>query len=246
MGTTVGGCWRVDRVLGTCGTTTLYAATHASGRRAAFKILRRELAENAELHAQFLAEAELALRVSHPDRLEIQGLGVTDDGSPLLIMEPLEGETLASLSRRKGRVRVEHALALTERLLDFLDACHAAFVVHPDLKQEDLFLTIDGRVKVLDFGVARSLHRAENLRIDVRSDLQAVGAILWSILSGQMPRDVLEIVDRALERNPQHRFQSARQMRSAVVEALKNLDRPSRISTARLGARLEPVQRRER
>jgi serine/threonine-protein kinase len=167
---------------------------------------------------------------------------------------------------------------VAERLLDFLHACHAAFVVHRDLKPENIFLTTDGKVKVIDFGVARSRHRAittrrvavgtpgfmspeqahgENQRVDARSDLFAVGAILWSVLSGNVfrigrddddtlaiarreaarslslvapdiPPDVVALVDRALEEKPADRFQSARQMREAVLAALQRLSTSAR------------------
>jgi serine/threonine protein kinase len=274
VGTTIGGCWRIDAVLGVGGMAAVYAATHASGRRAAFKILHRRHESEPETRARFLAEADHARRVRHPDALQVLGLAMTDDGLPVLVMELLEGETLAALWKRSKRVPLRRALDVAERLLDFLEACHAAGVVHRDLKPENVFLTHDGAVKVLDFGVARGPNRSltsrrvamgtpqfmppeqasgRNERVDARSDLYAVGAILWSVLSGHalrtgrspddtleiartdparslalvapdVPRDIVLLVDRALERDPGRRFQTAREMREAVRAAIEGLD----------------------
>lgn len=273
VGTTIDRCWRLDALLGVGGMAAVYAATHNSGRRAAFKIMHRDLMHDVEMVARFSEERELAAMFSHPARVEVYGLSRTDDGAPLLMMEMLDGETLDQRVRRHKRILACDALAIAAEVLDLLALCHERAIVHRDLKPENIFLTTDGRVKLLDFGVARGRRSITTRRravgtpafmppeqalghVDARSDIFAVGAILWTVISGyslrhgrndeatlreaitapirslslvapDAPRKVAAIVDRALAHNPEHRFASAAEMRDAILVVLEQLPRDS-------------------
>jgi eukaryotic-like serine/threonine-protein kinase len=272
IGTTVDRCWRLDTLLGVGGMAAVYAATHDSGRRAAFKILHSDLMNDAEMLVRFAEEREVASMLTHPARVEVYGIGRTDDGAPLLMMELLDGETLDARLRRKRRLSSRAALEIAAAVLDLLAHCHQRGIVHRDLKPENIFLTHDGRVKLLDFGVARgrrsitTRRRAVGTpafmppeqalgRVEPRSDVFAVGAILWTVISGyslrhgrtdeanlrealepvrslslvvpDAPAPVIALVDRALAHDPEARFDSAADMRDAVRAALDALPHES-------------------
>jgi serine/threonine-protein kinase len=209
VGTTVGGCWRLDALLGVGGTAAVYSATHTSGRRAAFKVLHRELALDYDVRERFLREQAFAGRLEHPACVRVEGASRTDDGALMLMMELLEGETLEARRLREGPMSLLEAFSIAERLLDFLHACHGLGIVHRDLKPSNVFLTTNGEVKVLDFGIARDTSRlrtaanmalgtpaymapeqarARSERIDGRADLFAVGGILYTVITGQSMR----------------------------------------------------------
>ena len=207
IGDVVGGKWRLDAVLGTGGMATVYAATHRFGRRAAIKMLHRAHSEDTATRQRFLREGLVANRVAHPGAVAVLDVDVTEDGSAFLVMELLEGETINQRWDRCGPPSLEEVLELTDSLLDVLAAAHAAGVVHRDLKPENLHLGQGGRLKVLDFGIARlagpgleqtrtgavlgtpAFMAPEQMRgqagaVDARSDLWSVGALMFSLLTG--------------------------------------------------------------
>ncbi len=279
IGDVVAGKWRLERVLGVGGMAAVYAARHTNNlRQAALKLLHPELAANADIRRRFLREGYFANKIGHPGAVAILDDGV-DGGDIFLVMELLEGESLASRrDQESGGMGVADTLRIAEQLLDVLAAAHAAGIVHRDLKPDNVFLMKDGSVKVLDFGIARLLDRPggedatntgvmmgtpqymppEQARgrvklIDARSDIFAVGAIVFAVLSGRhvheaesptesllramttpapslrsvvprvSPRTAL-VVDRALAFEQGDRWQDARAMQAAVREALAEID----------------------
>jgi eukaryotic-like serine/threonine-protein kinase len=275
IGTTVDQCWTLDRLLGVGGMAAVYAATHTSGRRAAFKVLHKHLVDNADIVVRFRDERELAAMFKHPALVEVHGMSTTDDGVPLLVMELLDGETLAARVKRVRMIPARTALEVAASVLDVLDLCHRRGIVHRDIKPENIFLTDDGRVKLLDFGVARG-HRSTTTRraavgtpafmppeqalgtVDARSDVFAMGAILWTVISGfslrhgrtdeetlraavsepirslslvaEVPPSVAALVDRALAHDPAERFPSAAAMREAAIVVIQELPIPPEAS----------------
>jgi len=277
VGTLIDGAWRLERVLGSGGMAAVYAATHRSGRRAAFKILHRHLAENEEMRARFLDELRVSALIEHPDRVVIHGCSATDDGVPVLVMELLDGETLATRWKRARRMSPRSAVKIAIALLDQVAACHERGIIHRDLKPENVFCASDGRVRLLDFGTAGRKRTSTGRRlaigtpefmppeqarghrnlVDVCSDVFSVGAILWSVLSGfplrrgkdgdetlrqaandpvrslalvapDLPQELVAIVDRALQLDPEERWPSARAMQDALEDVLPSLpERPS-------------------
>ena len=272
IGTTVEQSWRLDALLGVGGMAAVYSATHTSGRRAAFKVLHRHLVDNADIVERFKDERALAAMITHPARVEIHGISTTDDGVPLLVMELLDGETLAARVRGSRVLPPRTALEIAAAVLDLLAVCHARGVVHRDLKPENIFLTEDGRVKLLDFGVARRGTASAARRaavgtpafmppeqalgtVDARSDVFAVGAMLWTVISGfplrhgrtdedtlraaatepirslalvagDSPPEVVALVDRALAHDPAARFPDAASMRDAALALIEDLPLP--------------------
>jgi serine/threonine-protein kinase len=202
--------WRLDVLLGVGGMAAVYAATHRNGSRAAVKILHSELSLNPDACARFLREGYLANSLTHDGAVKVIDDDTAEDGAAFLVMELLDGETLEDRRvRLGGRLSEDEVLSATDQLLDVLAAAQAKGIVHRDLKPENIFLTRAGQVKVLDFGIARlremsSARTATQLgaamgtpyymapeqarglwdEVDGRTDLWAVGATMFHLLSG--------------------------------------------------------------
>jgi serine/threonine-protein kinase len=156
VGTTLLGKWRIDALLGVGGMAAVYAATHRNGARGALKMLHREQSADDEIRSRFLREGYIANRVEHPGAVRVLDDDVDDEGNAFLVMELLSGQSLNDRAARSGgRLALEELLVVTDQLLDVLAAAHDRGIVHRDVKPENVFLCDDGRVKILDFGIAR-------------------------------------------------------------------------------------------
>ncbi len=273
LGTTLDGKYRLDAVLGVGGMAVVYRAVHRNGNRVAIKMLHAEISADPDLRARFVREGYVANAIENAGSVRVLDDDVTADGAAFLVMELLEGETLVDRATRLGgRLPREEVVAIAQRLLGVLVAAHAAGVVHRDIKPENLFLTTDGALKVLDFGIARmsdlkgsgstrtgrvmgtpafmppeqALGRSKE--IDERSDLWAVGATMFNLLTGrfvhdaetpeeqvvktatqpvrpvaevlpELPREVAAVIDRALAYDKRDRFASAKEMAEALEGA---------------------------
>jgi serine/threonine-protein kinase len=210
VGTVLSGKYRLDRVLGVGGMASVYAATHLRNANVvAVKVLHRELSIDAGLRARFLREGYAANSVGHPGTVRVLDDDTAEDGSVFIVMDLLDGETLDARWERSGRrLGVSEVVTLMSELLEILAAAHARGVIHRDLKPENLFVTREGKLKVLDFGVARlregsptqtrtgavfgtpafmppeqALGRTSE--VDALSDVWAVGATAFCLLGGR-------------------------------------------------------------
>jgi serine/threonine-protein kinase len=123
----------------------------------AVKLLHPELSMRDDVRQRFLREGVAANSVKHPGAVAVTDNDTAEDGAAFLVMELLEGGEVQQLSEMYGgRMPVERVLAIAYQLLDVLDSAHAKMIVHRDIKPANLFLTTDGTLKVLDFGIARA------------------------------------------------------------------------------------------
>jgi hypothetical protein len=211
VGTDLNAKWRIDRVLGVGGMGAVFACTHKNnGTRAAIKVLHADMAHHGDIRDRFFREGRIANRIDHPGRVPVLDDGTSDLGEPFLVMELLEGMTLGELLRKGGgRIQLEKLLLVFDPVLDLLAACHREKVVHRDIKPANIFLSKDGPIKVLDFGVARmreperggdatrvgvALGTASFIapeqalgleHVDGRADLFSVGACLYTGITGK-------------------------------------------------------------
>jgi len=204
------GKYTLVSVLGEGGMATVYEAVHRNGNQVALKLLHPQLAVHGDARARFIEEAYTANKIAHPGVVRVLDDDESAQGEAYMVMELLVGETLDAWQRRVGpRLPAEEVFAAIHEVLDVLVAAHEAGIVHRDLKPENLFRTADGRIMVLDFGIARTADssrpgrtgvgsllgtpgymppeqaqgRVE--RVDARSDLWAVGATAFSLLAGR-------------------------------------------------------------
>jgi len=266
VGRTYGNKWKVDRLIDMGGMAAVYAATHRNGKRVALKVLHAHLAADDDLRTRFLREGYVANQVEHQGAVQIlDDHAEPDSNEVLLVMELLEGQSVETwLQRAGGKLPMTDALAIGFQVLDVLDAFHKRGVVHRDVKPGNLFVTHLGVVKVLDFGLARLrdgngsgkatgagtvLGTASYIppeqaqgkpdQIDARSDVFAVGAVLYQLLSGQVVHEGRSSLDRlfsAMRTPPRSILQVSSRVPHAVAEVIDKalaFDRDARHTTAK-------------
>jgi eukaryotic-like serine/threonine-protein kinase len=211
VGRTLSGKWTLEDVLGVGGMAAVYRAVHRNGSRAAVKMLHPALGGDAELKERFLREGYAANRIQHDGVVKVLDDDVdAAENAVYLVMELLKGEPLDSrLERKGGRLPLSEALSIGYYTADALVAAHGAGILHRDIKPENLFLCADGRVKILDFGLARLVERSSTAmtregsvlgtpafmspeqargrwsEIDARADVFSLGATIFTLISGK-------------------------------------------------------------
>jgi tRNA A-37 threonylcarbamoyl transferase component Bud32 len=243
-GTLLAKRYRLRGRLGRGGMGEVYEAVHVEiPRRFAVKVLRAEYASDAQMLERFRREAKAAATLNSDHIVQVLDFGHADDGSPYLAMELLEGTDLRRLLQQRGRLSVPDAIDVVLQASAGAAVAHEQSIIHRDLKPENLFLAQRGQrctVKVLDFGIAKlrvqggttasgrllgtpAYMSPEQVRspgdIDARTDIYALGVILYELLTGQLPHpgeEPLEIITHLL-------FSEAKPVRSwneAVPEEL--------------------------
>jgi eukaryotic-like serine/threonine-protein kinase len=237
------GDYRIGRLLGRGGMGDVYEASHvATGRRLALKVLRRVVL-GPEDRARFLREGQLAASISHPRTVFVFGAEEID-GVPVILMELVPGGTLKDRVSASGPLTPSDAAAATLDIISGLEAAHVAGILHRDVKPSNCFVDHEGGVKIGDFGISIStasrevsselatgfqgtpqFAAPEQLRgepLDVRSDIYAVGATLYYLLTGQPPftaRQLPELIER-VERDL---VPSPRSLRPGIPRGLATL-----------------------
>jgi serine/threonine protein kinase len=205
--TILSGRYRLESKLGSGGMSTVYLALdEVLDRPVAVKLLHREISEEADQLERFRREARSAARLSHPNLVGVIDAG-EDDGRPYIVFEYIQGRTLKRRIQDEGPLPVDEAVAYAIEIGRGLTAAHARKLVHRDVKPQNVLIDPDGRAKVTDFGIARSLEQkgmtatgrvlgttdyvspeqAMGEDVDERSDVYSVGVVLYEMLSGEVP-----------------------------------------------------------
>jgi serine/threonine-protein kinase len=208
------GEYKIEKKIGEGGMGSVYGARHPLiGKRAAIKVIRRELSSNREAVDRFVLEAQSVNQIGHPNIVDIFGFGALTDGRSFFVMEWLEGESLRERLQRP--LPFPEALEILEAIAKALQAAHEAGVVHRDLKPDNVFMqTRKGEkptVKLLDFGLAKltnatesqfhqtrtgmvmgtplylSPEQAKGTKIDAATDVYSLGAMSYEMLAGVVP-----------------------------------------------------------
>jgi tRNA A-37 threonylcarbamoyl transferase component Bud32 len=210
----IAGRFRVECEIGRGGMGTVYRASHLGLERpVAIKILKQEFAAHPEIAERFMREARTMARLKHPRGAMIFDAGHLADGRPFIVMEYVEGSTLAETLAREGQFAPERAVRIVSEICDVLAEAHALGIVHRDLKPSNIILNERG-VCVLDFGIAKVLQDSTEVtrthpttesglvigtprymspeqclghRVGPATDLYSVGVLLYEMLAGRPP-----------------------------------------------------------
>jgi serine/threonine-protein kinase len=210
LGRTIKGKWRLDRLIGVGGMAAVYAATHRNGARVAIKMLHPTISASTQIRARFIREGYLANKVDHPGVVRILDDDIDDtDQSAFLVMDLVVGVTLADRAMER-LLDAGEVLDVADQVLQVLAAAHDKGIIHRDLKPDNLLVDKNGKVHVLDFGIARLLDDAtlgvsatktgtafgtpgfmapeqalgKTSQISARTDLYALGATLFALVCG--------------------------------------------------------------
>jgi tetratricopeptide (TPR) repeat protein/predicted Ser/Thr protein kinase len=207
LGTVLAGRYEILQLLGRGGMGSVYKARDTELERiVALKLIRPELAKNPEILRRFKQELILARQVTHKNVIRIFDLGQSD-GIKFITMDFVEGQDLRALLLERGKLPPEQAARVMLQICRALDAAHSEGVIHRDLKPQNIMVTSDGRVYVMDFGIARSAHlpgmtqtgaligtpeymspeQARGEKLTERSDLFSLGVIFYELLTGKSP-----------------------------------------------------------
>ncbi|MEX2202723.1 MAG: Stk1 family PASTA domain-containing Ser/Thr kinase [Actinomycetota bacterium] len=202
------GRYRVEQELGRGGMAKVYRGQDTVlGRTVAIKILAPQFADDQDFVHRFRREAQAAARISNQNLVSVFDTG-SDDGVHFIVMEYVDGRTLADLIAGGGRILPERAIEIAIDVCHALEAAHAQDVIHRDIKPGNIMLDENGRVKVTDFGIARVISTSETIAqtaavlgtasylspeqaqgqpVDGRSDLYSLGCVLFEMVTGRPP-----------------------------------------------------------
>jgi eukaryotic-like serine/threonine-protein kinase len=248
IGTLLCNRFRLEEKIGSGGMSTVYRAFDETLERwVAIKVLHADMSQDDAQLERFRREARAAARLSHPHVVTVIDAG-EDDGRPFIVFEYVEGETLKDRIRRHGRLPVAEAVAYAIEIGRGLMAAHAERIVHRDVKPQNVLIDAEGRAKVTDFGIARSLEldgltaagrvlgttdyvapeQAIGEGATEQSDLYSLGVCLWEMLTGEVPFKGDNQVAVAMQhvRNPLPDVTSYRPEVSAIVASV--VDRATR------------------
>jgi tRNA A-37 threonylcarbamoyl transferase component Bud32 len=275
VGETIAERYELEEVVGHGGMSTVYKA-HDSllERNVALKVLHQQYNEDEDFVERFKREARSVAQLQHPNIVTVIDRG-EEDGRQYIVFEFIDGENLKELVVRKGRLDLRDALEIALETARGLAFAHDHGLVHRDVKPQNVLLNGDGRAKVTDFGIARSLdvdhgvtqtgtilgtsnyiapEQASGQPVDAHTDVYSLGIVLYEMLTGEVPFPgesfvaiamkhiqepspnvldvrgdvplrVAEMIDRALEKDPEHRFPTMDAFAAEIEASLAELDR---------------------
>ncbi|MCO6045182.1 serine/threonine protein kinase [Aeoliella sp. ICT_H6.2] len=235
--------FEIEECLGRGGMGVVYKARQKTlDREVAIKILAGEWKDDAAFTERFEREAKILAQMSHPNIVTVHDFGKAQ-GLFYLVMEYVDGVNLRDLLS-DGKIAPEQALAIVPPICEALEYAHSKGIVHRDIKPENLLLDRDGRVKIADFGIASLVGATSDISgtpsymapeqangsVDRRTDIYALGVVLYEMLTGERPEQEIiapskkvqvdvkidEMVLRALEKEPERRYQTAREFQTTA------------------------------
>ncbi len=263
--------YRIEKVVGLGGMAVVFKATDiVYGRTVAVKMLREDMAQDQTNVIRFENESKAVVLLEHENIVRIHDVNV-DGALKYFVMEYLDGITLKDYMKRKGKLDKMEVISCAEQILRALEHAHAKGVIHRDIKPQNIMLMRNGQIKVTDFGIAKlpsaetvtmedkaigtvyyiSPEQASGKKVDSRTDIYSLGALLYEMATDTLPYDgdnsvsialmhikedpkppreldrtipegLEQLIVKAMKRSPAERFQTAGEMLSFVLKLKKN------------------------
>ena len=199
--------YQIIRTIGEGGMANVYLAYDTIlDRNVAVKILRGDLADDEKFVRRFQREAIAASSLSHPNIVEMYDVG-EDNGKYFIVMEYVDGKTLKSLIKKRGALTLSETIDIMLQLTSALSCAHDSYIIHRDIKPQNIMILEDGRVKIMDFGIAMALNSNELTQTNsvmgsvhylppeqangkgstMKSDIYSLGILMFELLTGKLP-----------------------------------------------------------
>lgn len=205
IGMVIGGRYEIQELIGTGGMSDVYRAKdNKLNRNVAVKVLKQEFSENRDFVAKFRREAEAAANLMHPNIVTVYDVG-EDNGISYIVMELVDGYTLKQYIEKKSRLNISECISIAIPIASGIEAAHNNGIIHRDIKPQNVIISKDGKVKVTDFGIAKtttsntissnvmgSVHytspeQARGGFSDEKSDIYSLGITLFEMVTGRVP-----------------------------------------------------------
>ena len=218
-GQKIDGRYQIVRNIGEGGMANVYLAYDTIlEREVAVKILRGDLATDEKFVKRFQREAKAASSLNHPNIVEMYDVG-EDDGNYFIVMEYIDGKTLKSLIKKRGALSLPEVIDIMLQLTSAIACAHDSYIIHRDIKPQNVLILEDGRVKITDFGIAIALNSAELTQTNsvmgsvhylppeqangsgatIKSDIYSLGILMYELLTGKLPFKGENAVEIALK-----------------------------------------------
>ncbi|HHT38312.1 MAG TPA: Stk1 family PASTA domain-containing Ser/Thr kinase [Mollicutes bacterium] len=241
-GQKVNGRYEIIKLLGEGGMANVYLAEDVIlGRRVAVKVLRGDLANDEKFVRRFQREALAASSLSHPNIVEMYDVG-EDNGDYYIVMEYIEGRNLKQLIKKRGALTIPEVIDIMLQLTDGLSHAHDAYIIHRDIKPQNILILENGLVKITDFGIAMALNSSQLTQTNsvmgsvhylppeqaagkgstIKSDIYALGILMYELLTAKLPFKGENAVEIALK-HMKDPLPSLRRELNDVPQSLENV-----------------------
>ena len=234
--------YEIEKLIGEGGMANVYLARDTIlDRKVAVKVLRGDLAGDEKFVRRFQREALAASSLSHTNIVEIYDVG-EDEGNFYIVMEYIEGKTLKQLIKKRGLLSIPESIDVMLQLLDALMVAHDSYIIHRDIKPQNIMIKDSGLVKITDFGIAMALNSVELTQTNsvmgsvhylppeqasgkgstIRSDIYSLGILMFEMLTGKMPFKGDSAVEIALK-HIKEPLPSAKELNPVLPQSIENI-----------------------
>ena len=234
--------YEIEKLIGEGGMANVYLARDTIlGRKVAVKVLRGDLAGDEKFVRRFQREALAASSLSHENIVEIYDVG-EDDGNFYIVMEYIDGKTLKQLIKKRGVLSIPETIDIILQLLDALAVAHDSYIIHRDIKPQNIMIKDSGLVKITDFGIAMALNSVELTQTNsvmgsvhylppeqasgkgstIRSDIYSLGILMFEMLTGKVPYKGDSAVEIALK-HMKEPLPSPKEINPVLPQSVENI-----------------------